>query len=472
MEEIFSTNNPDYKAKMRRLRPIKVNFDDHAKEQLDYEDTLKTAQDLEEWKGATIVPSPDKPLVLLLIILIAFGAVAAYLLWNQLDSSLTGPLTIEKTSFLILPGLILLPVFLIFGLIYASSRRGKPKLTVLNSTGVIGDTLKGRLHFDQIIAGCAKINIALLCQKEFERQEYYDDGRRGTEASYKVEINELIWQQELILEENDLQNGGASSIEFEYDIPYDCPASNNEKKVRWSLFVEIPGRLINSKFSFDVPVFKTSQSSPENTFQHQLQEYNQTKSRNSTDSNPSPYDCELFSYQQIDDGTHRIIFKSFFQTETAAAVALYFVFLIIAILGIYSVIATDLGAVPKFILGAGVFVFGIIPIALLPSNCTKKIITIDKSKQMGTYMESNFLYSSNPLEFEINRYIKLFLREKGSSNGMPTERPYPDFRIKLKTDSGTWSFADTHNRLPFRQEDIDTLIDIFESLLGSNIGSR
>ena len=189
--------------------------------------------------------------------------------WNLISAPLLFQVpkeVIEKDNKLALLGLMF-PVIglgLLVWAVRATLRWRKFGASVFEMSalpGVIGGRLRGRIQTALQSLPESGFEIKLSCVRRINRERTTGGtGNRNT-------TEKILWQEERTIDPAALGRGYRGvSAPVEFVIPYDCePAdeSDPDNRVIWRLesSADVPG--VDFKCSFELPVFKTADSSPE-----------------------------------------------------------------------------------------------------------------------------------------------------------------------------------------------------------------
>ena len=129
--------------------------------------------------------------------------------------------------------------------------------------GVIGGRLRGRIQTALPSVPESGFEIKLSCVRRIERDRSGGQGGHGNRSA----TEKILWQEEQTIQPAALGIGYRGvSAPVEFVIPYECePADESDpsNRVIWRLEcnADVPG--VDFRCTFEVPVFKTADSSPE-----------------------------------------------------------------------------------------------------------------------------------------------------------------------------------------------------------------
>ncbi len=156
---------------------------------------------------------------------------------------------------------LLFPLAAAGGLIWAlratfrRRRFGTTYLELDTLPGVIGGTLSGALQLSTDLRPAAGFELRLRCVRR----------RRGRGRSASSEET-TTWESRLKVDVSKLQLGpGGARVPFSFTIPYtsdpSTPPENADERVSWKLDAHAPASGVAFHTEFEVPVFRTEQSS-------------------------------------------------------------------------------------------------------------------------------------------------------------------------------------------------------------------
>ena len=179
--------------------------------------------------------------------------------WNAISFPLLFALPSElaKENYAILIGLLfpLVGIGLLVNAIRQSivARRFGDSTLVLSSTpALVGAKLNASLQLSSPLRPVGNVEIQLNCTKTVRRN--------------KSTHTELLWQDNYAIPYT-AQTSAAElrAIPINFTIPYHCEATDDDKNIKWKLNVTAPIAGVDFSADFNLPVFKTEQSSPEIT---------------------------------------------------------------------------------------------------------------------------------------------------------------------------------------------------------------
>ena len=133
------------------------------------------------------------------------------------------------------------------------------QLELTSLPGLVGGRLQCVLHLGTSITSTQGMQFRLDCIRE-----YRSGGDRGTQTR-------ILWQQETPVAHSAFMLGPqGTSVPFEASIPFECAPtdeSDPSDKIVWHLSAHAALGGVNYRASFEVPVFKTAQSSDQITLE-------------------------------------------------------------------------------------------------------------------------------------------------------------------------------------------------------------
>lgn len=200
------------------------------------------------WERGSLTPQTKKQA------LVMWGLA---IFWNAISSPLffAIPEELERGNFLILIGGLFPLVG--FGLLYVAIKKTliarkfqTARLLLETNPGILGGEIRATLHFAQPLEGISNASLALTCL------ETVRDSDGSTER--------IAWQT---TQSVGTGSGMLSSLPVRFSIPIDTRPTDGDDKVKWNVTFQATMPGIDPHIDFEVPVFRTSQSSEQITKQ-------------------------------------------------------------------------------------------------------------------------------------------------------------------------------------------------------------
>ena len=169
---------------------------------------------------------------------------------------------LEKENYPALAGLVF-PVLGIGLLIWAVRltirwlRFGKSVLELSSVPGVIGGSVAGTIHTSLKREGVGGVRVSLRSIHRSVRRKH-----RKRDVSEKI-----VWEEHLGISKEQLSVGPmGAAVPFSFHVPFECQETTDEdsdNRILWILTVtaSVPG--VDYQAEFELPVFRTEESSPE-----------------------------------------------------------------------------------------------------------------------------------------------------------------------------------------------------------------
>ncbi len=184
------------------------------------------------------------------------------LAWNAISSPMLFylPQELRQGNRAILVGLVfpLIGAVILAGAIHSTlrwRRFGGSQFEMASVPGVIGGFLRGKIHTSITATVPEGVRLTLACINR----------RISGSGKHRSAHERVLWQKEVLVEPSKLHPGPSGLlIPVEFSIPFDCTPtdrSNARNSIHWRLSAtaNLPG--VDYSSSFEVPVFKTADSS-------------------------------------------------------------------------------------------------------------------------------------------------------------------------------------------------------------------
>lgn len=168
----------------------------------------------------------------------------------------------EKTPFMVFFGVFGLVLLAVARMFWLNRKWNTAELRMAAVPGVIGGPFSGVAILKQSFAAGTAFEVCLKCQMTTTRRS------SGGDDAGSSSTTETLWSSTLHIDKPLPPDGpNRTLVPFSFAIPYDCEAtreweSETSSSLTWNLVVNQKDALSSGGAVFPVPVFRTSDSSP------------------------------------------------------------------------------------------------------------------------------------------------------------------------------------------------------------------
>lgn len=168
----------------------------------------------------------------------------------------------EKTPFMVFFGVFGLIILAVARMFWLNRKWNTAELRMAAVPGVIGGPFTGVAILKQSFAAGTAFEVCLKCQMTTTRRS------SGGDDAGSSSTTETLWSSTLHIDKTLPPDGpNRTLVPFSFAIPFDCDAtreweSDTSSSITWNLVVNQKDALSSGGAVFPVPVFRTSDSSP------------------------------------------------------------------------------------------------------------------------------------------------------------------------------------------------------------------